>query len=159
MPCWPPDVSAILFGSISSPDWPTQWTDASKQAERLRITPSWAYGRVNPLDPLQRIHAVYEILGDSNKKTLKRAELAVLRMVETGMDEAFLNKLAIGIAAPLREAIRSMQLVPPSDWPLDAYKVIGREDVAASASLLPDPMFKDGYLSIKDYIVRRLLIE
>ncbi|KAJ8074862.1 Anaphase-promoting complex subunit 1 [Marasmius tenuissimus] len=155
MPCWPPDVSAILFGSISSPDWPTQWTDASKQAERLRITPSWAYGRVNPLDPLQRIHAVYEILGDSSKKTLKRAEAAVRRMVETGMDEVFLSKLAIGIAAPLREAIRSMQLVPPTDWPLEAYKVIDREDVAASASLLPDPMLKDGYLSIKDYITRR----
>ncbi|KAG7092158.1 hypothetical protein E1B28_008527 [Marasmius oreades] len=155
IPCWPPDVSAILFGRINTPEWPMQWTDASKQAERLRISPSWAYGRVNPLDILQRIHAVYEILGDPNKKLLKRAELAVRRMVDTGMDENFISKLSIGIAAPLREAIRSMQLVPPSDWPKEAYKAIDREDVAASASSIPDMMFKDGYLSVKHYITRR----
>ncbi|KAF9257772.1 hypothetical protein L218DRAFT_878559 [Marasmius fiardii PR-910] len=155
IPCWPPDVSAILFGRINTPEWPMQWTDASKQAERLRISPSWAYGRVNPLDTLQRIHAVYEILGDPNKKLLKRTELAVRRMVATGMDEEFISKLSIGIAAPLREAIRSMQLMPPSDWPKEAYKAIDREDVAASASSIPNTMFNDGYLSVKHYMTRR----
>ncbi|KAK7027346.1 Anaphase-promoting complex subunit 1 [Paramarasmius palmivorus] len=155
IPCWPPDVSAILFGRISTPEWPMQWTDASKQAERFRIKPSWAYGRLNPLEPLQRIHAVYEVLGDPNKKLLKRAEQAVRLMVDTKIDEKFISKLSIGIAAPLREAIRSMQLVPPSDFPPAAYKAIDREDVAASASAIPDKMSKDGYLSIKDYLSRR----
>ncbi|ESK85477.1 anaphase promoting complex subunit 1 [Moniliophthora roreri MCA 2997] len=155
IPCWPPDVSAILFGRISTPEWPMQWTDASKQAERFRIKPSWAYGRLNPLEPLQRIHAVYEVLGDANKKLLKRAEQAVRLMVETRIDEKFISKLSVGIAAPLREAIRSMQLVPPSDWPLAAYKAIDREDVAASASAIPDKMSKDGYMSIKDYLTHQ----
>jgi anaphase-promoting complex subunit 1 len=135
-----------------------QWTDASKQAERFRIKPSWAYGRLNPLEPLQRIHAVYEVLGDPNKKLLKRAEQAVRLMVDTKIDEKFISKLSIGIAAPLREAIRSMQLVPPSDFPPAAYKAIDREDVAASASAIPDKMSKDGYLSIKDYLVRKFLM-
>ncbi|KAJ3905724.1 hypothetical protein F5879DRAFT_1074098 [Lentinula edodes] len=89
IPVWPPDISAILYGRISSPEW---------------------------------------------------------------KNEEFIARLPLGIAAPLREAIRTCQLAPPLDWPQEAYKAISRDDVAASANPSPDMMLTNGYRSAKEYL-------
>lgn len=50
-------------------------------------------------------------------------------------------------------------MAPPGDWPLAAYRAIGRNDLAASGSEIPDMLFSDGYRSMKDFFVRRNLID
>ena len=64
-----------------------------------------------------------------------------------------LHLLPLGISAPLREAARTCQLAPPGNWPLDAYRAIGRNDLAASATENPDMLYSDGYRSRKEFIV------
>lgn len=74
-------------------------------------------------------------------------------MVMSRLGPEFLDRLPLGIAAPLREAARTCQLAPPGDWPLTAYRAIGRNDLAASASDAPDLLYSDGYKPVKDFIV------
>lgn len=103
---------------------------------------------------MKRLTWVYMKLADPNvKQNIKRAENAVKQMVITAISEDFIGRLPLGIAAPLREAIRTCQLAPPPDWPLEAYKAISRDDVAASAGSPPDLMLKNGYRSVKEYLV------
>ncbi|KAJ3806574.1 hypothetical protein F5876DRAFT_80552 [Lentinula aff. lateritia] len=42
IPVWPPDISAILYGRISNPEWKVPWFDALELATRFRIQPSYA---------------------------------------------------------------------------------------------------------------------
>ncbi|THV06211.1 hypothetical protein K435DRAFT_960693 [Dendrothele bispora CBS 962.96] len=152
IPVWPPDISSILFGRVSNPEWKVPWFNALELAERFKIHPSCAYGRLDPLEALQRLTAVFRCLSDPNvSRSPRRAENAVKLMVETGIGEDFISKLPLGIAAPLKEAARSCQLAPPTEWPLAAYTAIGREDVGASVCQNPDVLSKDGYLSMKEY--------
>lgn len=154
IPVWPPDISAILYGRISNPEWKVPWFDALELASRFRIQPSFAYGSMDPLESMKRLTWVYMKLADPNvKQNIKRAENAVKQMVVTAIGEEFIGRLPLGIAAPLREAIRTCQLAPPPDWPPDAYRVISRDDVAASAGSPPDLMSKSGYRSVKEYLV------
>lgn len=121
---------------------------------RFNIPISFEYGRVDPLDSMDKLNAIYKCLADNKVSTCqKRAENAIYLTVTSGIDAAFLDKLPLGIAAPLREAARTCQLAPPSDWPLPAYRTIGRDDVATSAYHAPDVHFKDGYRPIKEFIV------
>lgn len=154
IPVWPPDISAILYGRISNPEWKVPWFDALELASRFRIQPSFAYGIMDPLESMKRLTWVYMKLADPNvKQNIRRAENAVKQMVITAINEDFIGRLPLGIAAPLREAIRTCQLAPPPDWPLEAYKAISRDDVAASAGSPPDLMLKNGYRSVKEYLV------
>jgi hypothetical protein len=75
-------------------------------------------------------------------------------MSKSSVDPGFINRLPLGLAAPLREAARTCQLSPPSEWPLAAYRAIGRNDLATCATDAPDMLFNDGYRTVKDYIVR-----
>ncbi|KAJ3872434.1 hypothetical protein F5051DRAFT_155993 [Lentinula edodes] len=153
IPVWPPDISAILYGRISNPEWKVPWFDALELATRFRIQPSYAYGTIDPLESMKILTWTYMTLADPDvKRNLKRAENAVLQMVRSGMNEEFIARLPLGIAAPLREAIRTCQLAPPLDWPQEAYKAISRDDVAASANPSPDMMLTNGYRSAKEYL-------
>ncbi|KAJ7046863.1 hypothetical protein C8F04DRAFT_1023816 [Mycena alexandri] len=153
LPVWPPDVSAILYGRISNPDWQVAWHDTQHMAARFHIAPSFAFGIVEPLLTLSRLTALYKCLADSAEpSTQKRAENTIHRMVELRINPDFLNRLPLGVLSPIREAARTCQLAPPSDWPLEAYRVVGRNDVAASASQAPDLLFGDGYKAVKDFI-------
>jgi anaphase-promoting complex subunit 1 len=158
LPVWPPDISAILYGRISNPDWQVPWHDTHYMANRFGITPGFAYGRLNPLLSLDHLTAIYRCLADNTTlETQKRAENAMFRMVTSRLGREFMSRLPIGLAAPLREAARTCQLSPPGDWPLAAYHAIGRNDLAASASDAPDLLFSDGYKQVKDFIVSRTI--
>ncbi len=159
IPVWPPDISAILYGRVSNPEWKVPWFDALELAARFRIQPSFAYGDVDPVESMKRLTSAYMKLADPDiKRNVKRAENAVKQMVISGIGENFISKLPLGIAAPLREALRTCQLSPPPDWPLSAYKEISRDDVAASANPAPDMMMKNGYRTVKEYLVRKLVL-
>ncbi|KAJ7938289.1 hypothetical protein B0H13DRAFT_1942264 [Mycena leptocephala] len=155
LPVWPPDVSAILYGRVSNPDWQVPWHDTQHMASRFHVIPSCAFGRIDPLNTLSKLTTLYKCLADSAEpSSQKRAENTILRMVELRITPEFLNRLPLGILSPIREAARTCQLAPPSDWPLEAYRVVGRNDVAASASQAPDLLFGDGYKAVKDFIVQ-----
>ncbi|KAJ6553970.1 hypothetical protein DFH09DRAFT_1366046 [Mycena vulgaris] len=153
LPVWPPDVSAILYGRISNPDWQVPWHDTQHIATRFHITPSYAFGRSDPLTTLKKLTSIYKCLADSAEpSSQKRAENAIVLMVDLQIGPEFLNRLPLGVLSPIREAARTCQLAPPSEWTLDAYRAVGRNDVAASASQAPDLLFADGYKTVKDFI-------
>ncbi|KAG6853861.1 hypothetical protein C0991_000622 [Blastosporella zonata] len=152
LPVWPPDISAILYGRISNPEWQVPW-DTQEVAVRFGIAPAFIYGQLNPLVSLQHLTDIYKCLADKNvPQTQKRAENAIFLMVNAKLGSEFLSRLPIGIAAPLREAARTCQLAPPGDWPLAAYRAIGRNDLAASADDAPEVLFSDGYKPVKEFI-------
>lgn len=156
IPVWPPDISAILYGRISNPEWQVPDHDTSSIARRFNIEPSFEYSGTEPLTAIHQLTSVYKCLSDSRKDTLRRAEDAVCLSVRLRLE---LNRLPLGIAAPIREASRACQLAPPSDWPPETYKAIGRNDLAASASNAPEMRSSDGYRAMKDYIVSQVLFE
>ena len=159
MPVWPPDMSAILYGRISNPDWKVSWYDANYLTILFETSPSFAYGRLEPLAYLRQLTDMYNCLADDQvHDSQKRAEAAIMLAVKSQVGPEFLNKLPLGIAAPLMEAARTCQLSPPGDWPIAAYKAIGRSDLAASANHAPDILFNDGYHAMKYYIVCSLLL-
>lgn len=154
-----PDMLSVLFGTINNPDWNNPVQDLVKIANRANLDASFEYGRVDPFSSLNKLFKVYNALADKQVKlTHQRAENAVLLMVQLGMNAEYLNRLPLGVAAPLREALRTCQLNPPPDWPVEAYRAISREDVAASASPMSDALLtKDGYLPVKAFTVSQHL--
>merc|ERR1712129_45630 len=60
----------------------------------------------------------------------KRTEQLVLAMVEENFTLNDIDCLPLGIALPLRDAIKSRKHSPSLNWPKDAYLLIGREDLA-----------------------------
>ncbi|KAF8627589.1 hypothetical protein AX17_006162 [Amanita inopinata Kibby_2008] len=153
IPVWPPDLSAILFGRINSPDWKFPWPSANDLTERLGIAPSYAFGRADPLTAMHELTDIYCTLADGKLSHVqKRSENALFKLVKSKAGPEFLNRVPLGIAAPIREAARTCQLAPPGNWPLEAYQAIGRNDLAASASDATELMYTDGYRPIKDFI-------
>lgn len=67
--------------------------------------------------------------------------------------EKVLDKLPLGIAAPIREAARTCQLHPPTAWPFQTYMAIGRNDLASSANETVEQFNRDGFKSRKDFLV------
>ncbi|KAK9766803.1 Anaphase-promoting complex subunit 1 [Basidiobolus ranarum] len=51
-------------------------------------------------------------------------------MIEENFQHRNLDQLPFGISLPLREAIHYCRKKPSTNWPIDAYKLIGREDMA-----------------------------
>ncbi|KAG2076443.1 hypothetical protein BDR04DRAFT_1148887 [Suillus decipiens] len=139
LPVWPLDMLAILYGSISHVDWQFPPYGTSRLAHSFSVDPSFAFGDTEPVVSLERLTTVYVCLADKSvTSTQKRAELTVEKLVEMlGTAEkgsAFLDSLPLGIAAPLREAIRTCQLSPPSHWRKEHYELIGRRDLAFSVA-------------------------
>lgn len=64
-----------------------------------------------------------------------------------------MDRLPFGLAVPLREVARTCQLSPAGDWPIAAYKLIGRNDLAEGMSNQPDPLTNHGYRSVRDHLV------
>lgn len=120
---------------------------------RFGITPCFIFGRASPLTTIPQLTELYMSLADNRTpSTQKRAENAMALMVQS--DPAPSKRLPLGVAAPLREAARTCQLAPPGDWPLEIYRAIGRNDLAASATNAPDMLFNDRlYRPVKDYLV------
>lgn len=96
------------------------------------LTPSLFYGAVTPTSMTTSVLTVYSALsplsGPSPAAT--RAQQAVLVMDTLGWTPASISQLAVGVALPLREAIRMSQLDAPEGWPARAYDLIRRPDLA-----------------------------
>jgi len=152
-------MSAILYGRISNPDWKLAWYDTNKLAALLKTTPSFAYGRLEPLAYLRQLTAVYRCLADKTvEDTRKRAENAVHLMVRSQIGIDFLNRLPLGLAAPLREVARTCQLSPGQDWSAAAYEFVGRNDLAEGTHTRSDATIASNYRSVKDSLVSMILV-
>ena len=159
IPVWPPDMCAILYGRISNPDWKIPPYETSLLASMFNIQPSYAFGKVEPLSSLQRLTTAYLCLSDSTiPSAQQRAEVtveALVRMWGTAKNgHFFLDSLPLGIAAPLREAIRTCQLSPPPHWQSEHYELIGRRDLAFSVATVQPVISQQGiYQSAETYMV------
>ncbi|TFK37677.1 hypothetical protein BDQ12DRAFT_713446 [Crucibulum laeve] len=148
---WPSDMSAVLYGRISAPEWKGSFIDTEHIATRFHTIPSFEYGHCDPLAELHELRMLYTDFCEGRKFTLERCQKAISTMVSR-LGPSFLDSLPLGAAAPLREAARTCQLSPPADWPLETYRAIGRNDLAASASDSYDTSSSNGYRPIKEFM-------
>ncbi|KAF5392460.1 hypothetical protein D9757_002247 [Collybiopsis confluens] len=150
IPVWPPDISAILYGRISNPEWKVPWFDAFELASRFRIRPSFAYGARDPLEAMKRLTKAYMKLADPDvKRNVKRAESAVRQMERRRMD----RQNAFGHRSALERGAENMPIDASARLAIASVQAIERDDVAASAISKPDMMtMKNGYKSIKEYL-------
>ncbi|TFK24896.1 anaphase promoting complex subunit 1 [Coprinopsis marcescibilis] len=153
LPIWPYDVMSFLYSVVTGiADPTTHWRTPMHIAKNWEIKPAFAHDMVDPLADLHEVLSLFAILGDSKAPgAQKRAEMAIHKLV-TGVGVDKIEMLPLGIALPLREALRTCQLAPPAHWPLPSYSQIGRNDLAASASDEPERMFTEGYRPAKDFM-------
>jgi hypothetical protein len=64
-----------------------------------------------------------------------------------------LRHLPLGISSPLREAMRTGQLSPSGEWPIGAYQLIGRDDLAEGVGSSAEHMNNGGYKTVKQWLV------
>lgn len=157
LPVWPPDMTAMFYGRINNPDWKLPWYDIRKLASQFKLSPSYAYGRLEPLAYLRQLTLIYQCLTDKTvEDSRKRAENAMHVMVNHQIGPTFLNAIPLGLAAPLREAARTCQLAPGQDWPAAAYEFIGRNDLAEGARANPGLANTNGYRATKEFLVSKV---
>jgi anaphase-promoting complex subunit 1 len=53
-------------------------------------------------------------------------------LVQAGWSCVDIDTLPVGVGLPLREALQRVRSHPPPGWPVQAYALIGREDIAAT---------------------------
>lgn len=156
LPVWPPDVFAMLYGRINNPEAKLAerdlWEDLLPTKGRR---PSFAFGLFDPCAQQNKMLQLYGHIAEPRADTRRRAEYGLRLMVRENY-EATLDRLPLGPAAPLREVLRTCQLSPASDWPIPAYQLVGRNDLAEGLSKSPEPLHMSGYRSVKDYIVSTL---
>ena len=156
LPFWPPDALSTIYNRMNNPDWITPWPSTSKRASAFELTPSAALGAGEPLKDTRNLMLVYSALIDPRYDSRTRAEKAILslnKVLGAKGGQQFIDNLPIGLAAPLKEATRACQLNPSADWPVDVFRLIGRNDLVESVNRGPDMMFDYGYKSIKEYLV------
>jgi anaphase-promoting complex subunit 1 len=144
----------IFYGRLNNPDWKVPFYDPIEMAIHAKRPISFEYGRVNPLEYITRLNEIYLcFINEKSGLSHKRAERAISHMVRSGISLEFIDRLPLGLAAPLREAARTCQIAPPTDWPIQAYAAIGRDDVSTSAYHTRDVEEKDGYISANEIYV------
>ncbi|EMD33332.1 hypothetical protein CERSUDRAFT_142277 [Gelatoporia subvermispora B] len=153
LPVCPPDALVILYGRINNPDWSLPPPSSAAFATVFKLTGAYAFGRVEPLARLVKLTGVYMQLADpAVTDTRKRAENALIAMLRSNIGPDYLRSLPLGIAAPLREATRTCQMSPAGDWPMVAYQMIGRHDLAEVLGSDNNVYSTYGYRSVKEYI-------
>lgn len=154
LPVWPPDASAILYGRINNPDWNAVLIDSHHIAHAPGSdSPSFAFGSSEPLTLMRQLTEVYKCLTDSKvAEGRKRAENALNAMVKAQIGLDVIQLLPLGVAAPLREACRTCQLAPSGDWPIFAYNLIGRNDLAEVMSHSAGIVHSRGYRPARDFV-------
>lgn len=151
-PLNPPDISTFLHTSLGVLSSSQFYVGVELARDVYRAVPSYEYGPLDALPMTTSLLAIYAALKDaadlSPSSTRERAHKTVLEMLERGVSLSDINRFPLSIASPLLEAIRTTQNSPPSDWPPNAYLLIGRNDLAKMA--LGDseelPLVGDGYL-------------
>lgn len=151
----PPDIFSTLYGRINNPDWNAPDVPTWQLIYPPDTPPSFAFGKTDPLTRTHQINAVYRSLAQAKGDSRKCAEAALKHMVKTSETnhDSIMERLPLGLAAPLREAARTCQLSPSGDWPVAAYQLIGRNDLAESINNPPDLLFSHGYRTVRDYLV------
>ncbi|WAR18257.1 APC1-like protein [Mya arenaria] len=96
----------------------------------LRKVPSSAEGHRAPTCDISMSQSFHR-----SSPTQNYLERLVLYMTQIGLTEKELMYLPVGISLPLREAVFRCRCNPPSDWPEEAYTLIGREDISKLLSL------------------------
>jgi anaphase-promoting complex subunit 1 len=150
-------MTAVLFGRIVNPAW-TLAPHTRNLGAHFGLQPAFAFGKIEPFTSLAQLTALYMCLADETvPETDKRAHNAVATMVRLNLNIQFLATVPVGLAAPIREAIRTCQHLPPPGWNSLAYRLVDRNDLAEAIAPSSDPMRNDGYLSIRDFNVRFLI--
>ncbi|CAG8532055.1 7553_t:CDS:2, partial [Acaulospora morrowiae] len=72
----------------------------------------------------RKVSLIYNTLVNEGERS------TILEIVKIGFSIKDIDSLPFGVAIPLREAIRTCRDEPPSNWPGEAYILIGREDLA-----------------------------
>ncbi|TFK48330.1 hypothetical protein OE88DRAFT_1704786 [Heliocybe sulcata] len=153
LPVWPPDMTVILFGRINRPEWTQPAHSSYNLVESFKIDPAYFYGKVDPLDRLRQMGALYMSLADTQLgDTRKRAEKAVSVLVKSQLGTHYADLMALGTSSPIQEAVRTCQLSPPSAWPTMAFKIIGRNDIIEQQRGFQEPLSKNPYKSVKQYL-------
>ena len=116
LPISPPDVFSNLYGRLNNPDWNAPTITTATLILPAGTPPSYAFGAEDPLARLHHVTSIYKSLALPNGTAgyQKRAEGALMLMVgeiEAGR-ECVMDRLPLGLAAPLREAARKCQLSP-----------------------------------------------
>ncbi|TCD69009.1 Anaphase-promoting complex subunit 1 [Steccherinum ochraceum] len=155
LPVPPFDFLNAVYSKFNGEDILPALTNTWKLVAPFGITPSFAFGQVDPLMRLRRLHSVFLALADVKVEgTRKRAETAInmyAQFKQAGTIDP-IEDLPIGIAAPLKEVIRTSQLSPSGSWSSAMYRLIGRNDLAEGVSSGQDTTGTEGYLSVKDYL-------
>lgn len=132
LPSHPPNIlhrlASLLAGRSTGP-----WVPPHDLAAHLDFSPSSFYGTVDPCRTTADILEIYERLSPhfhASESPSLRAQNAVLEMDRRGWTIERLEKVAFGVALPLREAIRLCQLEAPENWPPSAYELVRRPDLA-----------------------------
>lgn len=169
IPVWPPDFYAILQAIMregiagfpqgdggrmrlfANPNlaFPALWPDVI--TETFNNQASLEYGSVLPLEQFQGLYLVFRQLSDIRAPTLHvRAEHAVVTFYQLFPSPGHLNTLPMGLAAPIREAIRTCMGSPPQGWNAHLLNFVGRNDLAATVTG-PD-LWTHGYRSRKHFL-------
>jgi len=112
------------------------WPTLAQIPSLFAFEASLEYGSAH--DPVQRSQemlALYGLL--TNGGVTERSERAVMALLSRGWTRQTVDELPVGAATPIREALRRCQQSPPSDWPVAAYTLIGRDDLAKMATYVP----------------------
>ncbi|GJP44122.1 hypothetical protein CLOM_g3524 [Closterium sp. NIES-68] len=68
---------------------------------------------------------------------VERSERCVAGMVAAGVGRQDLQRLPPGVALPLLQALHECRDSPPPHWPAAGYMLVGRDDLAATATTCP----------------------
>ncbi|KAI0674923.1 hypothetical protein C8Q78DRAFT_965335 [Trametes maxima] len=158
IPVWPPDMTAILYGRLNNSDWKVPWSNSLNFATRFELEASYAYGRTDPLQRTTALTTLCKTLTDKYWEgkaldTRSRAVAALQFLDVTQFKLRDLERLPLGVAAPVREALRTCQLSPGGDWTVSAYHLIGRNDLAEGFTDRPAVAVNSGYRSVREFLV------
>ncbi|KAK4701396.1 anaphase-promoting complex subunit 1, partial [Phenoliferia sp. Uapishka_3] len=131
LPAHPPDLISSLSTLLSGRSKPPSFS-LSSIAPSYNFTPSNFYGPTTPCLTTFQIIATYEALSTLSgpSTALLRAQQSVRVMSSMGWTSEFVARLVFGLGVPCREAIRMCQLEAPEGWPVEAYQLIRRPDLA-----------------------------
>ncbi|PXF39822.1 Anaphase-promoting complex subunit 1 [Gracilariopsis chorda] len=90
----------------------------------------------SPFELSRRLISYYECLHSSRRglDQASKSEATVLAMVRDNFLRADLDSLPFGVALPLQDALWVCRQGPKLSWPLEAFALIGREDIFGGTS-------------------------